>query len=392
MKTERLYYADSYLRRFNAQVLARRTQPQPAVALDRSAFYPEGGGQPADHGTLNGIAVHDTQAEGDLVWHVMAQPLDADTVEGEIDWQRRFDHMQQHHGQHLLSAAFANHFGLHTESFHLGVREATIDLATATMSGAIATEAEALANRVIWEARPVQARFVDAAELASLQLRKPPSVRGPIRVVSVPEFDHSACGGTHPATTGGVGLIFIRRWERRGESIRITFVCGERATTELRRTATMLGRIAGGLSVATDELEAAISRIQTAEEQARSRAAELTERLLGYEVQELATTAQGDMRLVRAAYDDRSLDEARSMARQLTAAGCVALIGIRSNKAHVLLARPANSELDCGALLREVLAPFGGRGGGRPDMAQGGLNHPHQLDAVLDAVTARIKG
>ena len=220
MDTERLYFSDAYLTRFSARVIARAERGgRPAVALDQSAFYPEGGGQPADAGTLGGVAVLDVQADDGLVWHTLAAPLDADVVQGQVDWARRFDHMQQHHGQHLLSAAFEQLFGLKTVSFHLGAAAATIDLAATALAAEQAAAAEDLTNQVIWEDRPVLARFVTPEELARLPLRKPPQVRGAVRVVSVPDFDHSACGGTHPRATGGVGLAHLRRWERRGEVV-----------------------------------------------------------------------------------------------------------------------------------------------------------------------------
>ncbi|MEP7190424.1 MAG: alanyl-tRNA editing protein, partial [Roseiflexaceae bacterium] len=210
MTTERLYFTDPYLTNFSARIVAREQREQhPAIALDQSAFYPQGGGQPADTGTLGGAVVLDVQVEDDVIWHTLDQELAADLVQGAIDWERRFDHMQQHHGQHLLSAAFERLAGLRTVSFHLGAASSTIDLAANDLTPAQASAAEDLTNQVIWEDRPVLARFVTADELAQLSLRKPPSVAGPVRIVSVPDFDHSACGGTHPRATGGVGMLHL---------------------------------------------------------------------------------------------------------------------------------------------------------------------------------------
>src|SRR3954451_23614472 len=272
MTTERLSFADPYLTRFRARVIAREQRGQrPAVALDQSAFYPEGGGQPADTGTLNGIAVLDVQVEDGVIWHMLKQPLESDTVQGAIDWRRRFDHMQQHHGQHLLSAAFERLYGLRTVSFHLGAAASTIDLAATELMPTQATAAEDLTNQVIWEDRPILARFVTAEELAQLPLRKPPTVAGPVRIVSVPDFDHSACGGTHPRATGGVGMLHLRRWERRGDVIRIEFVCGGRALRDLRWKNAALGRLAGALGVGPEEVEAAVLRVRENEERARKR-------------------------------------------------------------------------------------------------------------------------
>jgi alanyl-tRNA synthetase len=394
MVTERLYFADPYMRRFTARVVARRERGGHfAIALDRSAFYPEGGGQPPDGGTLNGIPVLDVQAADGLVWHVLERPLDADTVQGEIDWARRFDHMQQHHGQHLLSAAFEQLYGLPTVSFHLGASASTIDLASEALRAEQATAAEELANQVIWEDRPVLARFVSAEELATLPLRKPPVIDGPVRVVSVPDFDHSACGGTHPRSTGGVGLLHIRRWERRGDVVRVEFVCGGRALRELRWKNAALGRLAASLSVGAEEVEAAVARLREAEERARKGLERATGQLLAYEAGELIWQAEpvGAVRVVRRAFEDRQLDEVRTLARAIAEGGCVALLGLRAEKAHLLFARADGLAIDCGALLRTVLAPFGGRGGGQPGLAQGGLPDGSRLEDALDAAVEHVR-
>jgi len=394
MINERLYYADSYLRHFSAHVVARADRAgKPSVALDQSAFYPEGGGQPADTGTLDGIAVVDVQVEDGVVWHMLAQPLAGEVVQGQIDWSRRFDHMQQHHGQHLLSAAFERLYELRTVSFHLGVASATIDLAASALTAEQIIAAEDLTNQVIWEDRPVLARFVSAEELAQLPLRKAPQVSGPVRVVSVPEFDHSACGGTHPRSTGGVGLAHIRRWERRAGVVRIEFVCGDRAVRELRWKNAALARIAGALSVGAEEVEAAVTRLRDAEERARKRLQNLGDQLIDYEAQDLIAHAElvGSVRVVRRAYADRGLEEVRALARAISAGGCIALLGLRAEKTQLIFARAEGLALDCGKLLRETLAPFGGRGGGQPALAQGGLPDAASLEEALDAAVERLR-
>jgi alanyl-tRNA synthetase len=394
MTTERLYFADSYLAYFSAQVVARAERGgKSAVALDQSAFYPEGGGQPPDGGTLNDIAVLDVQAEDDLVWHVLARPLDDDFVQGRVDWPRRFDHMQQHHGQHLLSAAFERLYDLRTVSFHLGAAAATIDLDTISLTAEQAAAVEDLTNQVIWEDRPVLARFVGAEELATLQLRKPPTVDGPIRVVSVPDFDHSACGGTHPHTTGGVGLLHMRRWERRGNLLRVEFLCGGRVLRDLRWKNAALGRLASALSIGADEIEVAVARLREGEERARKRLEDAGERLIGYEAAELLAQAEpaGGRRVVRRAFADRPLDEVRALAKAIAAGGGVALLGLRAEKTQLIFARAETLDVDCGALLRAALAPLGGRGGGQPALAQGGLPDPTQLEETLAAALAALR-
>jgi len=392
--TDRLYYADSYLASFTARVTARTERGgRPAVALDRSAFYPEGGGQPADRGTLNGVPVLDVQSDDDgTVWHTLESPLGADQVEAKVDWIRRFDHMQQHHGQHLLSAAFEELFNLKTVAFHLGADYATIDL------GGDASEDQLLAaedrtNQVIWEDHPVQARFVTPEELAVLPLRKPPAVAGAIRVVSVQGFDHSACGGTHPRSTGVVGLLHIRRREKRGSETRIEFICGSRALRDLRKNGALLGRIAGSLTVGLDEVEDAVRRVREQEESSRKRLATVMATLLTYEAHDLLARAErvGATPVVHLIRDDLSLDEARTLARVVTGSGGLIVLGISGDKAQMLVGRPADHALDCGKLVREVLAAFGGRGGGQPAMAQGGIPDPNRLADAVAAAVSTIK-
>ena len=394
MITERLYFADAYLTQFSAQVVARGQRgAKPAVALDQSAFYPEGGGQPADTGALAGVQVLDVQAEGDLVWHTLAAPIEPDLVQGQVDWARRFDNMQQHHGQHLLSAAFEQLYGLKTVSFHLGAAVATIDIAAPALAPEQLAAVEDLTNQVIWEDRPVLARFVTPEELVRLPLRKPPQVQGPVRVVSVPDFDHSACGGTHPRATGGVGLAHIRRCERRGDTTRVEFVCGGRAARDLRWKNAALGRLASALSVGADELDAAVARVREAEQRARKRLELAGEQLIAFEAQELVARAErvGALQVVRQAFADRPLDEVRALARAVAARGGVALLGLRAEKTQLIFACGPGAPADCGALLRQTLAGFGGRGGGQPTQAQGGLPDGARLDEALGTAAVLLR-
>lgn len=385
--TDRLYFADPYLTTFRARVVARADRKEGlAVALDRSAFYPEGGGQPADRGTIAGVAVLDVQADNDTVWHLVAAPVAADEIEAVVDWPRRLDHMQQHHGQHLLSAAFERLFGLRTESFHLGAAAATIDL-NGTVSPQQAAAAEDLTNQVIWEDRPVQARFVTPEELARLPLRKPPVVDGAIRVVSVPEFDHSACGGTHPRSTGPVGLLHIRRLERRGGGSRVEFVCGGRALRDLRKGTTLLAAVSSTLTVGADELEAAVARLKENEQALHRRLENAMERLAGYEAAELV--AQGAV--VRRVLADRSLDEVRILAQKIASAGGVAILGLAGERAQLVFASPVGSPVNCGQLIRDVVSRLGGKGGGQPGLAQGGVP-AEALEAALDAAAKSVSG
>jgi alanyl-tRNA synthetase len=393
MQTERLYYEDPYLTTFSARVIAAGTLgSHAAVALDRTAFYPEGGGQPADWGTLGEVRVVDVQVVGDTLWHAVERMPATEVVAGTVDWGRRFDHMQQHHGQHLLSAAFERLFGFRTVSFHLSPATATIDIAATSLSDEHAAAAEDLTNQVIWEDRPVHARFVTAQELAAIPLRKAPVVEGPVRVVSVPDFDHSACGGTHPRSTGGGGIVHLRKWERRGGDMRVEFVCGRRAALDLRMKNRLVARVSGALTVGADELEGAVARVRESDQESRKRLEGLVERLAEYEAAHLMAGAAraGDLVVVRGVYRDRTLQDLKVLANQVAARGGVALLGLGADRAQLVFASPAGSAVDCGKLLRECVGPFGGKGGGQASLAQGGIPDVAKLDSVLDAAVAAV--
>jgi alanyl-tRNA synthetase len=383
--TQRLYFDDPYQTHFVAHVVDQHLHGDGfVVALDQSAFYPEGGGQPADHGTLNDIIVSDVQVdEHGVVWHSVTQPISTTQVNGQINWTRRFDHMQQHLGQHLLSAAFEQLFGWKTVSFHLGAESATIDLDTPQITTDQSNATSELVNQVIWENRPVQARFVTPVELATLTLRKPPSVSGAIRVVSVPDFDHSACGGTHPTATGSVGLIAVRRTERRGETTRVEFLCGKRASADYQQRAAIVNRMASQLSLSITDLEGALARLQNTNAAQHKQIEALTKQVLQFEAQTLfdhaAQTNHG--RVVSMAFHERAIDEVRSLAQAITAVGGTALFGISGTKPQLVFA--SANHIDCNALLRATVAAFGGRGGGQPSLAQGGIPDPHQLEMAL---------
>ncbi len=387
MATRRLYFDDAYCTRFTAAITARRMTPEgQQVALNGTAFYPEGGGQPADTGTLNGIPVLDVQDASGTIWHTLAAPLHETNVAGVIDWSRRFDHMQQHHGQHLLSAAFATLYGFQTTAFHLGSDVVTIDLATPTLTAQQATAAEHLVNTVIAANRPVLTRLVRPKQLARIPLRKPPTVTGMVRVVSVEGFDYSACGGTHPSRTGGVGVLHIRKWERRGEETRVTFLCGGRAIRDYRQRDALLSQVASSLSVGIDDVGAAIERVRDAEQQARRALAAAQQQILSFEADRLVAQAErtGDVPLVVVSFRDRPIEDVRALARLLAERGAVALLGLQHERGQLLFASGAGGQIHCGTLLRTVVAAHGGRGGGQPALAEGGIPDPAAIPAALE--------
>lgn len=399
LRTERLYYADSYLADFTARVIATTTiDSLPAVALDRSAFYPEGGGQPADWGTLNGMALRDLRVEGALVWHLLDRQAEGlavgAEVRGALDWARRFDHMQQHCGQHILTAAFITACGAPTVSFHLSANSVTIDLDTVALSGAQVAQAEALANTVIWEDRAIDAHFVSAAELATIALRKPPSVTDNVRVVSITDFDHSACGGTHPRRTGAVGMVVIRGWSRQKGGLRVEFACGGRALHDYRRLSEVAGQAAGALSVRVDELATAVGKIQATNEILRKELEQARAELLAIVAERLyAEAEQADAAHIVCRAETGSPEQLRALAQQIAARpGGVALLGVAGDRAHLVVACAPDSGRDARTLLQAGLPLVAGKGGGSPQLAQGGGPQVAGFAAALAALLTEARG
>ncbi len=403
MMTRRLYYDDAYRTAFSARVIQRlRHADHPAVILDQTCFYPTGGGQPCDTGWLNGVEVIEVIAseENGAILHVLAADLDLsqEQVAGRIDWSRRFDHMQQHTGQHILSQAFMRTANAETVSFHLGSEVVTIDLNVPRLSPEQVEEAERLANQVVFSDRPVRARFVSPEELAAYSLRRPPQVQGLVRVVEIEGFDATPCGGTHVARTGEIGLIKIIRLDRRGEETRVEFRCGERALADYGRKNQMVQQLAGLLTTGHLELDQAVERLQAEIKQLHRQLRQAQERLVAYEAAELAAQAErvGELAVIRRVFSDRDPGQLRQLALRLAAPPkTVALLGLAGVKAHVIGACSQDVQADMVAAVRVALQALGSLGGGgRPQFAQGGgaAANEGQVAAALEQALATIVG
>jgi alanyl-tRNA synthetase len=374
--TARLYYTDPYLREFDATVVATTTHDgRAAVVLDRTAFYPTSGGQPYDVGTLSDAHVIEVLDDDEgRVLHVVDRVPGAAAVRGAIDWTRRFDHMQQHTGQHVLSAAFDRLLGARTESFHLGTEYSTIDLAR-DLSPADVARAETEANRVVWEDRPVEVRFASAAEAATLGMRKESKREGTLRLIDVQDFDLSACGGTHVARTGAIGVIAVSATERFRGGLRVTFLCGGRALHGFHALRDVVGGSVRALSVLPAELPAAIERLQAEGRDQRRQVKDLQTQLAAHEADALAGTGveAGAVRLVaaaRAGWDAAALKIIA--ARIAERPGHVAVLIGDPPASPIVVARAPDAAVDAGAVLKQLVQRHGGKGGGRADLAQGG--------------------
>jgi alanyl-tRNA synthetase len=374
--TERLYYHDPYLREFDANVVERTTHGgKTAVVLDRTAFYPTSGGQPFDTGTLSDATVLDVvDTDEGRILHIVNRAPGGARVSGKIDWTRRFDHMQQHTGQHVLSAAFDRFLKARTESFHLGADYSTIDLARELTPAEIA-KGEDEANRVVWEDRPVAIRFAGPDEIATLPLRKEPKREGTLRLIDVQEFDLSACGGTHVARTGAIGMIAVAATERFRGGSRVTFLCGGRALAGYRSLRDAVAGSVRALSVLPADLPAAIERLQADSKDQRKQIKEFQSKLAVQEADALAdaSVVAGDVRLVAASLAGWDAAGLKSIAARIVERpGHVAILVGEPAPAPLVVARSAGLPHDAGALLRQLVDRHGGKGGGRPELAQGG--------------------
>jgi alanyl-tRNA synthetase len=403
MPTERLYWNDAYLRQFEARVMAvGQYAGKPAVTLDATAFYPEGGGQPADRGTLGGVPVIDVQERGGEIYHVLgaAPAVVALTpgarVSGEIDWQRRFDYMQQHSGQHILSGGFWRLCQGETVSWHLGEEYTSVDIALPSLTPDLAAEVEHASNEVLWNDLPIEARIYAPDELASLGLRRGPKVESDIRIVSIGDWDAIGCGGTHVLTAGRVGGIGIRRWETRGNVTRVEFLCGERVVADYQRKTRALAAIGQMLAAPLDGLEEATRQMLQNHAALRESLEKARSELLAREAGDLLASSANaflDHPIVCAHLGEREVADVRSLATRIAEAGGIALLGAASpdqTRASLVFTCEKTLPLDLNKALQQVLPHVGGRGGGQKFSAQGGGPNVEGLRPALDEALAAL--
>lgn len=402
--TDRLYYHDSFLYEFEGEIRDITESPRPAVTLDRTAFYPTSGGQVHDTGWItSGAAKHRVTEVADRedggVVHYLEVPVKelapGSRVRGEVDVVRRRDHMQQHSGQHVLSAAFVRLFNMTTVSFHMADDYCSIDLETLSLTREQIEAAEGLANEVILENRPVNIRFVTRDEAGKLGLRKIPSTeRDELRLIDINDFDVTACGGTHVRQTGQIGCILLRKTEKVRQGYRVEFVAGLRAVAAARRDFTTLTESAALFSAHIYDLPQQATKSQEEIKALRKQRAQSLEELAAAQAAALlAETPEADgRRLVVRTFSDRDINSLKLFAQKLTrlAPNVVALLGTISPQAALVFAQSIGQPFDMGGRMKEISARFGGRGGGSKDMAQGGIADSSQVDAALADAKASL--
>jgi alanyl-tRNA synthetase len=416
--TERLYYTDSHLIEFEARVVdvTERVSGWIAIVLNRTAFYPTGGGQPSDTGTLAGLRVVECIDDGDRgVLHVVqgATPSKDSIVRGRVDWPRRLDHMQQHTGQHILSQAFVTLFNAPTRGFRVLDTSCEIDVELQEPTSEKIERAVELANNVIWEDRAIAIRNVTSAEAAELSLRKEPSREGELRLIEIEGFDLTPCGGTHAFRTGEVGVIVVRSWERAKGLTRIDFVAGTRALADYRKANRSAREVAALFSAARDDIASLTSHLLDENKELQRRIRVFEEMAAEVEasrlLQNAPVTADG-IRLVSHIFDaaqsqpraaqsphpapsqTHDAESLKKLAQALIASPrTIALLASRDkDTARLVFARSVDALGDMNGLMREACTMLDGRGGGKPDLAQGGGKRIDRLEEVITFIKSKL--
>lgn len=395
--TERLYYEDSYLKEFKAKVLKKiKIDNRPAVVLDETAFYPTSGGQPYDKGVIQDVPVVEVVEDDDEIIHILKEELNEkinSRVLGKIDWNRRFDHMQQHSGQHILSAAFEKLWNADTVSFYLGDEICTLDIMKDNIISEEVKEAEILSNNIVLENKPIKVYFVDQERANELNLRKIPPQKEDIRIVEIKDFDICACCGTHCGTTGEVGLIKILKWEKRGVKIRLDFICGKRSLKDYYWKNELIKNISNKLTIKDTELGETVERMLEERKETRKELKEIKEKLQEYEAKRLideSSIRDDGIRIINKVFEEKNFQEVRGLVQNIINLdnSVVVLAGIKNKGegegAKILFACSRVLEYDMNGLIRETGKFIEGRGGGAPNFAQAGGKKVEGIEDALN--------
>lgn len=402
MENKKLFYQNSYIQTFTSKIIKQEKDENGLwyIVLEETAFYPTGGGQPFDTGTINNILVLNVEEIDGEIRHYLETPVidSKERLDGQINWERRFDHMQQHAGQHILSAAFEELLNYKTVSFHLGEEVLTIDLDIEELTENEAVIVEKRANQIILENRPIQSKWISQAELSQYPLRKQPKVVENIRLVIIPEFDYNGCGGTHPSSTGQVGAIKILDWEKQRKKIRVRFICGNRVLQQFHVKHQILTLLTKLLNAPEQGMIQSLERLLESVKSSDKQLEEVRQTLLQFEAREMTETqleinGQG---VISKVVQNRSLKELQQLARIITNLlneVIVILISENESQLQVVIARGSDQQVSMKELLAEILPTFNGKGGGNEVMSQGGgdliLTGNELLEITLDALSIK---
>ncbi|MCI4444628.1 MAG: hypothetical protein JHC32_01210 [Candidatus Aminicenantes bacterium] len=390
--TEKLYFHDAYLKEFRAKVVGREImEHQPVVVLDKTAFYPESGGQPHDLGWLNGIRVIRVEEENGVIFHFLEKELQAEEVEGRLDWARRFDHMQQHTGQHILSQAFYLVTRGETLSFHLGQEESTVEIGLEAIGDKALVEVEELANRLVFSNLEVKTYFLPEEKISSIPLRKPPKKSGIIRVVEIDQFDYSACGGTHCRRTGEVGLIKILKQEKIRGNIRFSFVCGFRALKRFDNYRRLIQGIARLFSAEEPEIFFLTEKCLSEIKELKRKQKKLEEKLSFFEAREIIE--KSSTKIISGIFPGKTPEEIKYLALNLIHQGevLVALISFSENYFHLIMAASDKIKVDVREALAFLKNEIKLKGGGSPTLIELVSEEKNQAERALKLAVEFLK-
>ena len=402
--SKRLYYEEPYLQEFKGKILEKiKIDGKTALILDNTCFYPTSGGQPNDLGYIQSVPIVDVIEDNEKIIHVLKEGIEeecGDTVIGTIDWERRFDHMQQHSGQHILSAAFEKLWNADTVSFHLGDEVCTLDIMKDDITPEEVKRGEVLANNVVLENKPIKTYFVNKEEVNKLNLRKIPPQKGDIRIVEIKDFDICACCGTHCETTGEVGLIKILKWEKRGVKIRLDFICGKRSLKDYYWKNELIKNISNKLTIRDTELREAVERMLEERKETRKELREIKEKLQEYEAKRLideSSIRDNGIKIINKVFKEKNFQEVRELVQKIINLddNVVILAGIKSKGegegAKILFACSRVLKYDMNGLIREAGKFIEGRGGGAPNFAQAGGKRAEGIHEALDFALTNLK-
>lgn len=392
---KRLYYKDPYLKEFKGKILEKvRIDGKPAIVLDNTCFYPTSGGQPNDLGYIQNMPIVDVIEDKEKIIHILKEGIEEkceDTIIGKIDWKRRFDHMQQHSGQHILSAAFEKLWDADTVSFNLGDEICSIDIMKDNITSEEIKKVEELANDIVLKNMPIEVYFVEREKVGKLNLRKLPLQKGKIRIVEVKDFDVCACCGTHCRTTGEIGLIKILKWENRGAKIRIDFLCGKRSLKDYFWKNELIRNISNKLTIKDSELGEVVERMLEEKKDTRKKLREYKEKLQAHEANKLINESILDdngVKIMKKVFEQKCFQEVRELVQKSINLddSIVIFAGIKNKGegAKILFACSKTLKYDINKLIREAGKFIEGRGGGAPNFAQAGGKNVEGIENALN--------
>lgn len=382
---KRIYFDDPYQVKFESKVIKRiKHNNRTALVLEQTCFYPESGGQPADKGTLNGIEIIDVIEDEGIILHIVDQAVAETKVKGKIDWKTRFDYMQQHAGQHILSQSFWELMQGRTMSFHLGQDVSTLEIDIQKISDLELEKVEEEANKVVFQDREIKTYFVNEDKIGEIPLRKPPKKSGLIRVVEVSDYDFSACGGTHPSRTGEIGLIKILKWGRLRNNLCFEFVCGSRALKDYTLKNRILLQAASRFSVREEEVLSAVEKLFADLKSGKKQTKKVLLKLSELEARDIRQNTGGGV--IKKVYSGRSRDDIRHIALNIIHnPGYIVLFGLKADrKANLILARSEDIDFDMRELIPAASQLINGKGGGRPSLVELAGDNVENLKNALE--------